>query len=254
MDALRRLRLGAHALDEILYHPHEVLARPWPLLFFWKSIGSFSGFVGALAGVVAWRHFEAKPAFRVGPWTVSRIVRRQKALPILPFADLILSVFPIAWIFGRAGCSIAHDHPGARADAGAALAVAYPAANPALIDGPGAHASLGPVTLIHGHFPRYDLGTLELVLTVGIALVCVALWRRRRTTGTYVVVVSLVYAPARFLLDFLRIESTDVRYAHLTPAQWMCIGLLVLALGLLRHVIALRRAGIDPSEQLLIAT
>jgi phosphatidylglycerol---prolipoprotein diacylglyceryl transferase len=241
--------LSAHALDAILYHPRQVLARPWSLLFFWEGIGSFSGFFGALVGVVMWRHFEWRPLRTIGPWklgpimlgpyTISRIARRPEKLSILPFADVILSVFPIAWIFGRTGCSIAHDHPGARAAEGAPLAVAFPAANPAVIDGPGAHTTFGPITIIHGHFARYDLGTLELFLTIGIALLCLLLWRRRLVMGAYVVIVSLIYAPARFAMDFLRIQDGaggDARYAGLTPAQWMCIALLSAALILLRRI------------------
>jgi phosphatidylglycerol:prolipoprotein diacylglycerol transferase len=241
---------SAHVLDAILYHPRQVLERPWSLLFIWEGIGSFSGFVGALAGVVLWRHFEARPV-RLGPITISKLVRRKTPLPILPFADLVLSVFPVAWIFGRSGCSIAHDHPGSRAPDGALLSVAFPSPDSAVIDGPGPHTIVGPVTVIHGHFARYDLGTLELFVTVAIAAVCVLLWRRRRATGTYVVVVSLVYAPARFALDFLRLESSDVRYGGLTPAQWMCIALLAFGLVLLRRVVILRRQGVDPSDALL---
>jgi hypothetical protein len=131
---------------------------------------------------------------------------------------------------------------------GALLSVAFPSADPAAIDGPGRHITFGPITAIYGHFARYDLGTLELVLTVGIATICVVLWRRRLVTGTYAVIVSLVYAPARFA-DFLRI--TDAHYVGLTPAQWMCIGLFLFALLLLRHVVALRRQGIDPSDAVL---
>jgi phosphatidylglycerol---prolipoprotein diacylglyceryl transferase len=256
--------VSAHVLDVVLYHPRQVLERPWSLLFFWEGIGSFSGFVGALAGIVLWRRFGPRPVFTLGPWkvgpisigpyTFSRLVRRKEPLPILPFADLILSVFPVAWIFGRAGCSLAHDHPGARAAEGAPLAVAFPSPDPAVIDGPGTHATFGPLTVIHGHFARYDLGTLELFVTIAIAALCVLLWRRRRATGTYAVIVSLVYAPARFLLDFLRIESTDVRYGRLTPAQWMCIALFLFGLGLLREVLSLRRRGVDPSDAVLAET
>ena len=46
-------------------------------------------------------------------------------MPILPFADLILSVFPVAWVFGRSGCSVVHDHPGMKAEPGSLLAVAF---------------------------------------------------------------------------------------------------------------------------------
>jgi phosphatidylglycerol:prolipoprotein diacylglycerol transferase len=245
--------VSAHVLDELLYRPHAVLARPWSLLFFWEGIGSFSGFFGALLGIVLWRHFDTRPLVKLGPLTIPKLVRRPSPLPILPFADLILSVFPIAWIFGRAGCAVTHDHPGALASGNAALAVAFPATNPALVDGPGRHVSLGPITVIHGHFARYDLGTLELFVTVGIAALCVLLWRRRRATGTYAVVVSAVYAPVRFALDFLRPESTDARYAGLTPAQWSCIALFVFALVLLHHVLLLRRRGVDPADAVLAA-
>ncbi len=231
--------VSAHALDAILYHPRDVLARPWSLLFFWEGIGSFSGFFGALVGVVMWRHFEWVPTrFKIGSYTFKRLARRKEALAILPFADVILSVFPIAWIFGRMGCSVAHDHPGAPAGDAAALAVAFPSSNPAVIDGPGEHSTLGPITIIHGHFPRYDLGTLELFLTIGLATAFAILWRKRLVTGFYVVLVSLVYAPARFAMDFLRIEgpSGDARYGHLTPAQWMCIALFVFGLVLARKL------------------
>jgi phosphatidylglycerol---prolipoprotein diacylglyceryl transferase len=250
---------SAHILDALLYHPREVLERPWALLFLWEGMGSFSGFIGALAGVVLWRRFEWRPARSFGPWRIgplaigpfalSRLVRRNVTLPILPYADLILSVFPVAWIFGRTGCSIAHDHPGARAPDGATLAIAFPSTNPSVVDGPGAHGTFGPITVIQGHFARYDLGTLELLLTIGIALAFVLLWRRRMVTGAYVVIVSLVYAPARFAMDFLRIEGTpgaDPRYGGLTPAQWLCGALFVFGLVLLRRVVLVERRAVAP--------
>ncbi|MDP9000381.1 MAG: prolipoprotein diacylglyceryl transferase [Myxococcota bacterium] len=256
--------VSAHVLDAILYHPRDVLERPWSLLYFWEGIGSFSGFVGALAGIVLWKRFEWLPAHSFGPWkvgwfhfgpfTISRLVRRRETLPILPFADLILSVFPIAWIFGRTGCSIAHDHPGARAEEGAALAIAFPSPNPSVVDGAGAHTTFGPITFIEGHYPRYDLGTLELFVTLGIALTCVLLWRRRMLTGAYAVIVSLVYAPARFAMDFLRIQGTsgaDPRYGRLTPAQWMCIMLFLFGFILFRYVALLKRRGVDPTHAVL---
>ncbi len=248
--------VSAHVLDEILYRPREVLEHPVSLLYFWNGIGSFSGWLGALVGVVMWRRFEWRPVRSFGPFTLSKLVRRKEPLPILPFADLILSVFPVAWIFGRGGCSIAHDHPGARASGDAVLAVAFPSDNPAALDGAGAHATFGPIRVISGHFARYDLGTLELFFTIGLALIFVLLWRRRLVTGTYAVIVCLLYAPARFAMDFLRIQGPtgDARYAGLTPAQWLCIALFACGVGLARHVLRLRRAGVDPSDRLLEPT
>src|SRR5207248_1936711 len=60
--------VSAHVLDVVLYRPRQVIERPWSLFFFWEGIGSFSGFIGALCGIVLWRHFEARPAVTLGPW------------------------------------------------------------------------------------------------------------------------------------------------------------------------------------------
>jgi phosphatidylglycerol:prolipoprotein diacylglycerol transferase len=83
--------------------------------------------------------------------------------------------------------------------------------------------------------PRYDLGLLELMFTLVLAAGVAMTWRRRLPVGSYVVFVSLAYAPVRFALDFLRIrqgEEADPRYGSLTPAQWACIALAMFALGL----------------------
>src|SRR5262249_9531109 len=98
--------MGGHMLDEIFYHPHELLTRPWSILFLWEGLSSFGGFTGALIGIVLWKFFDAQIIFRLGPITIPKITRRATRQPILPFADLILAVFPVAWIFGRSGCSV----------------------------------------------------------------------------------------------------------------------------------------------------
>ena len=48
-------------------------------------------------------------------------------------------------------------------------------------------------------------------------------WHARRP-GIYVALFTLLYMPARFGLDFLRIA--DATYAGLTPAQWAAVLLL----------------------------
>ena len=120
--------IGGHVLDEIFYHPHEVKEDPLSLLMLWKSLSSFGGFIGAFIGIVLWKYYWFDSKFPGHPWLswVGRIRRRSKTQPILPFADLILSVFPVSWVFGRLGCSSVHDHPGALAQPGAFLAVEYP--------------------------------------------------------------------------------------------------------------------------------
>jgi phosphatidylglycerol:prolipoprotein diacylglycerol transferase len=193
--------VGGHVLDKLVYAPEKAVVEPLRLLAIWESQGSFGGFAGALVGALLFRH-----------------LRREK---ILPLADVVMSVFPIAWILGRAGCAMAHDHPGIRAEAGSLLAVEYGPYDPADTD----TLPFG-IELRHGNAPRYDLGTIELLFTVFLAALVVAAWRRTRPVGFYVVAVPLAYAPARWLMDFLRAHEgpgSDVRYAGLTPAQWCCM-------------------------------
>jgi len=52
--------------------------------------------------------------------------------------------------------------------------------------------------------------------------------RRPRLPGAVIAWLALLYAPARFLGDFLRntdLPGADVRYAGLTFAQYCCIAL-----------------------------
>jgi phosphatidylglycerol:prolipoprotein diacylglycerol transferase len=179
--------LGGHVFDVILYHPALVLEDPVVLLEIANGQSSFGGFTGAVLGAWLWR-----------------MVRRR---PLGPVAEVVASSFPAAWVVGRLGCSVAHDHPGIRSDLW--FAVAYPAG------------------------ARLDLGLMEAVGVLPLAVA--ALWLRRggRPNGYFVALMCLYYAPLRFALDFLRakdLASADARYAGLTPAQWatallFCAGL-----------------------------
>lgn len=239
--------LGGHMLDEIFYHPAEVLRRPWSLLLLWEGLSSFGGFVGALIGIVLWKFYEAVPWVKTPLFTIPKYRRRAVVQPILPFADLILSVFPVAWIFGRSGCTVVHDHPGMRVEAGAPLAVGYPTDQQLR-----ALHEAGDLRLFYeGPIHRYDLGLLELLFTIILAGLLALTWRRKLTTGSYVAVVALAYAPVRFAMDFLRIkggDSADPRYGALTPAQWACIALFVFGLVMVGRVRAIARSGSDPMQ------
>jgi phosphatidylglycerol:prolipoprotein diacylglycerol transferase len=231
--------LLSHVLDELFYHWEEVLKRPWSLAMPWEGLSSFGGFVGALVGIVLWKFFEVRDGW---------IRVRPRMAPILPFADLVLSVFPVGWVFGRMGCSVVHDHPGARTTADTLLAVTYP-----LREGDGTVTKIGFVEFIHGHEPRFDLGLLELMFTVILAAAFAITWRRRLATGTYVVAAALAYSPVRFAMDFLRVpqnEGGDTRYAGLTPAQWCCIALFVYGVVMIFFVRGLRARGIDPADEM----
>jgi phosphatidylglycerol:prolipoprotein diacylglycerol transferase len=227
----------SHTLDELFYHWQDVLKRPWSLFMPWEGLSSFGGFVGALIGIVLWKYFSLDG---------NRPQLRPRPQPILPYADLVLSVFPLGWVFGRSGCATVHDHPGARATADALLAVAYP-----LRPGDGPVTHFGFIEFIHGHDPRYDLGFLELLFTIILAACFALTWRRRVAIGTYVIVSALAYSPVRFAMDFLRIpasEGGDTRYADLTPAQYGCIALFLYGVLMIVYVRRLRASGVDLLE------
>jgi phosphatidylglycerol:prolipoprotein diacylglycerol transferase len=224
----------SHVLDYLFYHWKEVVERPWSLLMVWEGLSSFGGFIGAVVGVLLWKYLDVeKSPFR---W-------RKEPYPILPFADLVFSVFPVAWMFGRMGCASVHDHPGARATAGALLAVAYPK-----WPGEGTVTHVGFIEFIVGHDPRYDLGLLELLFTIMLASALALTWRRKLTIGTYAAVVSLSYAPVRFAMDFLRVPESaggDTRYGGLTPAQWCCFALFLYGAAMVWYVRQNRIRGVD---------
>jgi len=181
--------VGGHVLDSIFYHPDYVARDPLSLLRIWDGQSSFGGFTGAVMGLFYWR--------------------RKFHQPTLVYADVVASAFPMSWVFGRMGCSVAHDHPGMLSNAW--FAVKYPGG------------------------ARFDLGLYEMVLTIPLAITFLYLMKKPRPPGFFLGLMCLAYAPTRFALDFLRVHEgeygqADPRYGLLTPAQWGC--LLVLVVGL----------------------
>jgi phosphatidylglycerol:prolipoprotein diacylglycerol transferase len=250
--------IGGHMLDEIFYHPSEIVHRWYSLFMLWEGLSSFGGFTGGLIGVLLWRYFEVTPSYAIH--------RRAVAQPILPFCDIILAVFPVAWIFGRSGCSTVHDHPGALLrevtdPLHGLLAVAYGPLHLSPEAWGAPRTRFGPIDFYVGRDPRFDLGTLELMFTIVLAFLLALTWRKKLATGTYVVVVSLAYAPVRFAMDFLRITvaedpaNADLRYGvgaiQLTPAQWESAALLVFGIVMAFYVRSLKKRGIDPMDDVM---
>jgi phosphatidylglycerol---prolipoprotein diacylglyceryl transferase len=132
-------------------------------------------------------------------------------IPRLPYADSVALGLSIGWIFGRTGCFTAHDHPGRHVGASFFLSVNYP-------DG-----------------PRIDLGLYELLFTIVMTVILFRYNRKPRPPGRIIALAMLLYAPARFILDFLRetavsaaISHPDKRFLALTPAQWACLATIAL--------------------------
>jgi phosphatidylglycerol:prolipoprotein diacylglycerol transferase len=141
--------------------------------------------------------------------------------PWIQYADCVLQGTVFGWIFGRLGCTLVHDHPGNHTDF--FLAIAYP-------DG-----------------PRHDLGFYELLYTVLILFPATLILHRLRVRpGMISVAVVLLYAPVRFVFDFLRIDDqrdADARYLGFTPAQHACIVVFLVACWLLARLLRRGPAG-----------
>jgi phosphatidylglycerol:prolipoprotein diacylglycerol transferase len=191
--------LGGHLFEVLAYYPEKLRTQPWILLMVWKGLSSIGGFAGALIGL--------------------GLFCRRRRQPFARLVDLIVLGLLPGWIFGRIGCALAHDHPGARSDF--VLAVAFPGG------------------------ARHDLGFYELLLTIGLFLVFEVVRRRTTTPGRIALLAALLYAPARFALDTLRVG--DRRYAAFTPAQVCCAALIVVCLVLLaRQELSKRRVAAAP--------
>jgi phosphatidylglycerol:prolipoprotein diacylglycerol transferase len=132
----------------------------------------------------------------------------------LRYADSVALGLAVGWIFGRTGCFTAHDHPGRHVPASFFLSVNYPEG------------------------PRIDLGLYELLFTIVLTVILFRYNRKPRAPGRIIALAALLYAPARFALDFLRatdVARPDRRYLALTPAQWACLATAALGIYLWRR-------------------
>lgn len=181
--------VGSHLFDTLLYEREALRRNPLVLLELWGTMSSFGGLFGGVAGAL--------------------LAMRRKRLTgaqMFAFLDIVAFAFPFAWIFGRLGCALAHDHIGIATQS--FLAVRFP-------DG-----------------PRFDLGLLELLYTLFISGLFLRLDRKPRPTGFYIALFSALYGPVRFTLDVLRVG--DPRYFGWTPGQYASVACALFGVVLLR--------------------
>ncbi len=186
--------VGSHVFDVLAYYPERLRDDPLELFKIWGSMSSFGGILGGvLAGVIMARR------------------RGMSVDATIRMIDGVGFAFPFAWIFGRLGCALSHDHLGRLTDHW--LGVQFP-------DG-----------------ARFDLGLLEFLYTIPIAILFFFLDRRPRPSGFFLGLFLALYGPVRFAMDTLR--TGDARYLGWTPGQYLSI--LVAVGGLALLVRALRR-------------
>jgi phosphatidylglycerol:prolipoprotein diacylglycerol transferase len=196
--------IGAHVFDVIAYQREEVSDNPLLIVELWKGISSYGGFIG---GSVGFALFVWMKRFRPGL-----------------MADVIMVGLLPGFTIGRIGCSIVHDHIGRTTDF--FLGFDYPkyaiqqrfCPKPYNCD-PLEFPHLGAMTRAH------NLGFYELLYLMPVCalILGIAFSKKRTPAGMLAVLTGVLYAPVRFFFEYLRLNSSDPRYAGLTFAQWMSI-------------------------------
>ncbi|MDP2276248.1 MAG: prolipoprotein diacylglyceryl transferase [Archangium sp.] len=186
---------GGHFMHLFAYHPELLtMADPLLVLRFWEGLSSMGGVLGALVGIF--------------------IFFRRIKTPIGPYLDALALGTAPGWMVARIGCFFVHDHPGVHSDF--FLAVNF------------------PMRTYGG--PRHDLGLYDALVLGVLSLVLYALKTRRPAQGRLMGVLAVGYTVPRFFLDFLRasdLSFVDRRYAGLTPAQYVVVGLFAAGVWLL---------------------
>lgn len=179
----------SHLVSVIFYFPERIAENPLELFNIFSGMSSFGGFVGGAGGVLAYFRLKRRGQF----WD---------------YSEALVYGFTFAWIFGRLGCTCAHDHPGLATDF--FLAVDYPASS-----------GFPPG-------PRHDLGFYELLWALGMSLTFFLMRKRPRFTGWHLSIFLIAYTPLRFAADFLRVR--DKTHLGLTAGQYLAIGLFLLGI------------------------
>jgi len=178
--------IGAHLASAIMDNPSRFWAHPMIALLS-AGIRSLGGVLVGFLGGLAW--------CRLAHLSLFETLRR---------FDIVLYPIPFAWMFGRLGCFLAHDHRGFFTTSW--IAVNFPEG------------------------PRYDLGLIEFLFLIPLALVFYLLDRRPRPVGFFIGLYGVVYGGFRIWLDTLHVEP-------LRFGGWA----VVVAIGLLCWAISYRQ-------------
>jgi len=218
----------AHLYSVLAYFPRETMENPLLLLKIWENISSFGGFAGGLLGL--WLFFRFK-------------ARDVDAAARLRYLDVIAYVFPFAWAIGRIACTVAHDHPGTITTFPLGISLKSPGAQAYIASfyrEAGRLAEVPPTGEL-AKMAFHDLGWYEfLYMSCLMVPTFLLLDRKPRPPAFFLIAFLLLYVPARFLLDFLRIG--DARYFGLTPGQYAGVAVFLAAVYLMVRI-ARRNAG-----------
>jgi prolipoprotein diacylglyceryltransferase len=117
--------VGGHLIDALYYRFdqvvevvqwHVIWREPLELVRVWHGWRSVGGLFGGLAAALMWKRyrFESTVVLRWRGWFEVEgywFVRRTERVPLLALADVVLSVFPLAWALHRVGSAFENDRP-----------------------------------------------------------------------------------------------------------------------------------------------
>jgi phosphatidylglycerol:prolipoprotein diacylglycerol transferase len=160
--------LGAHLYKAVV--DDFLTFRTTPAIVFRIDLGLSTfgaGFGGLLAGAI-WCRFH-----------------RLDRLDTFRRLDIMAYALPFAWLLGRFGCSLLHDHRGVAATGFLAI-----------------------------HFPggsRYDLGMIEFLFLIPMCALFLILDRRPRAVGFFLATLGLLYGAFRVVLETWRVNPSRVQ-------------------------------------------
>jgi phosphatidylglycerol:prolipoprotein diacylglycerol transferase len=155
--------IGAHLAKIVMENLPGFLADPSIVLRTSAGIRSLGGLSGGFLGALAWCR-----------------VRKLSLFETLRRLDIVAYALPLAWMIGRLGCALAHDHRGLFTDSW--IAVRFPEG------------------------PRYDLGLLEFLFLVGLAGLFRILDRKPHHAGFFFGLYGVLYGGFRMWLDTLHVQ------------------------------------------------
>jgi phosphatidylglycerol:prolipoprotein diacylglycerol transferase len=174
---------GAFFASTIMADPNAFVAHPGRVFHVAVGIRSCGGLIGGLLSGLVWC-----------------AVRRLSLYETIRRFDVLVYAFPAAWMLGRLGCALAHDHRG-----------------------------LWTTSWIAVRFPegqRYDLGLIEFLFLIGMTTVFWMLDRKPRPVGFFFTLYTVVYGGFRIWLDTL--HADPLRYYE--GAIYVAIGLVSWAI------------------------
>lgn len=194
---------------------HPKKADCWAWAYFWSGgLTYYGGFIGA--SVVAW------------------FLLKRDRFPFWKAADMAGFAVPTGLAFGRMGCLLAGCCFGVRSDG--PLGLVFPGKSPA------SEAQFKLGELAHRNMPSLPVlpaQIAESAACLAIAAVCLyVVHPKKRYDGHVFVAFVVLYAAARFVLEFFRADDRG-GLLWMSTSQW--VGLLLIAAAAAFHYYKIRR-------------